>query len=245
MSSDKFIDFYEQVSLPRESLSRFSESPYEENLTDFTAENLNAPIDELLINNKFLLELINRKIKELSLILSRLNQTSVEEPREDSIFSSVAKTLEGIIQDRAVTPYGLAEKLRLQTSNSNDYAEWLPSSKPSQEGDLIALDLSSDREEYKPATFKDSVIVGVRTNPNTAFVIGENDPEHFIPVAFKGRVWVRFTGGSKLNATIGSPVYPSDIPGVVTDKKFNNSKVIGHIVCIDPKNPSKIKIILN
>ena len=113
----------------------------------------------------------------------------------------------------------------------NDYAEFFPKGQEAEPGDIIALDLESDNEQYIKATKNNKAIVGVYSNEYGHILGGDNcsieeNMKNYIPVGLAGRVWVKVQGNPRKGDYIGA----SDIPGVgeVCDDKYN---AIG--ICVD------------
>lgn len=97
----------------------------------------------------------------------------------------------------------------------NDYAEYFPRGEETEPGDVIVLDLNSDKEKYIKSSVSNKIVVGVHTD-EYAFIIGGNkvdkysNEKYFIPVSLAGRVKVKFIGKAKK----GSYVVASEIDGV-------------------------------
>jgi len=97
----------------------------------------------------------------------------------------------------------------------NDYAEYFPRGEETEPGDVIVLDLNSDKEKYIKSSVSNKIVVGVHTD-EYAFIIGGykidkySNEQHFIPVSLAGRVKVKFTGKAKK----GCYVVASEIDGV-------------------------------
>ena len=97
----------------------------------------------------------------------------------------------------------------------NDYAEYFPKGEETEPGDVIVLDLDSDKERYIKSRANNKIVVGVYSD-EYAFLIGGNktseaeNKKYFIPVSLAGRVKVKFTGLAKK----GTYVVASEINGV-------------------------------
>lgn len=102
----------------------------------------------------------------------------------------------------------------------NDYAEFFPRGEETQPGDIIALDVNSQKERYIKATSINDRVVGVHSDEFAHLIGGEipsNDKDYYdynirnyIPVSLAGRVKVRVMG----SIHTGDIVVPSGIPGV-------------------------------
>ena len=95
----------------------------------------------------------------------------------------------------------------------NDYAEFFPRGEETSPGDLIALDLNSDKEQYVKAV-EFSPVVGVHTSEASHIIGGDDVPysenlKKYIPVTLTGRVHVNFIG----EAIKGVKVVASSTPG--------------------------------
>ena len=90
-------------------------------------------------------------------------------------------------------------------------------------GDVIALDMSAQTEQYVKSSASNRLAVGVHSEDYAVIIGGENglQPENnmqnYIPVAIAGFVYVKFTG----TATKGCYVVPSDTAGVA--RAYNSS----------------------
>ena len=132
----------------------------------------------------------------------------------------------------------------------NDYAELFPRGEETEPGDLISLDLNSDKEQYIKASSENPCVVGIHSD-EFAHLIGGEEPENgenfveynlpkYIPVSLAGRVRVKFKG----RAIKGAYAVPSDIPGVAEMSKNPNNS-IGIIVEADNREDiRRIKILL-
>ena len=121
----------------------------------------------------------------------------------------------------------------------NDYAELFERGSKTEPGDLIALDVTADKEQYTLATKSNNRVVGVHTDEYGFLIGGEQQPEtqdylqynlpRFIPVGLAGRCHVKLKGTCKR----GDYLVPSDIPGVaeVYNDKVDNILTIFGIAC--------------
>lgn len=121
----------------------------------------------------------------------------------------------------------------------NDYAELFERGSKTEPGDLIALDVTADKEQYTLATKSNNRVVGVHTDEYGFLIGGEQQPEtqdylqynlpRFIPVGLAGRCHVKLKGTCKR----GDYLVPSDVPGVaeVYNDKVDNILTIFGIAC--------------
>jgi hypothetical protein len=93
----------------------------------------------------------------------------------------------------------------------NDYAEFFPRGEETQPGDVVMLDLNSDKEQYIKATENAKCVIGVHSDSYGHIVGGvlatdgqtiEEANSDFIPVALSGRVRVNFVGKSEKGAKV-------------------------------------------
>ena len=118
----------------------------------------------------------------------------------------------------------------------NDYAEFFERGEETEPGDIISLDLNSDKEIYVKASIENNFVVGVHSNSFAHLIGGEIPPENedffnynikkFIPVGLAGRVKCKVQGKVKK----GDCIVLGDIKGVgiVSDKIFYNVNIIGY-----------------
>lgn len=137
-----------------------------------------------------------------------------------------------------------------------DYAELFPKAKSTttEPGDIIALDLLSDKEEYTKSSSTNRNVVGVHSD-NYAMLIGGQDlltkenqgsleelnKENYIPVGLVGRLGVKVVGTIKK----GSLIVPSDIPGVGRAYKAGKDtleNIVG--MAVEPKDTLGISRIM-
>lgn len=129
----------------------------------------------------------------------------------------------------------------------NDYAELFERGCKTEPGDLIALDVTADKEQYTLATKSNNRVVGVHTDEYGFLIGGEQQPEtqdylqynlpRFIPVGLAGRCHVKLKGTCKR----GDYLVPSDVPGVaeVYNDKVDSILTIFGIAC-ENKNSDDI-----
>ena len=120
-----------------------------------------------------------------------------------------------------------------------DYAEWFPRGEKTEPGDVIVLDLDSDKESYIKSTSKNKRAVGVHSDNYSHIIGGDPAPKdidykeynepRYIPVALCGRIDTKMTGPVHK----GEFVVPSDIPGVAkcyVEGKDNPLNIFGILV---------------
>ena len=82
----------------------------------------------------------------------------------------------------------------------NDYAEFFERGEDTEAGDIIALDLNSDKEVYCKANTENSIVVGIHSEEYAHIIGGDKDKsveentKNYIPVALAGRVHVKVYG---------------------------------------------------
>lgn len=104
----------------------------------------------------------------------------------------------------------------------NDYAELFERGSKTEPGDIVMLDINSDKEQYVLAERGHGPVVGVHSDTYAQLIGGEKVPEgdntdhavynmpRFIPVGLAGRVNVKVTGDVRK----GQRICLSEIPGV-------------------------------
>ncbi len=122
----------------------------------------------------------------------------------------------------------------------NDYAEFMPKGAETSPGDIIALDLSSDKERYVKASVNNKLVVGVHSDEYATLIGGETPPKgadpykynekKYIPVSLAGRVKTKVIGSIKP----GDTIIISEFPGVGRAAKvgeyINPISVVGYAV---------------
>lgn len=124
----------------------------------------------------------------------------------------------------------------------NDYAELFERGSKTEAGDIVMLDLDSDKEQYCLAVRGKGPIVGVHSDTYAQLIGGEQVPEgseidhyaynapKFIPIGLAGRVNVKVTGDIKK----GQKICLSETPGIgrAVINGFDSDYVVG-IACED------------
>ena len=136
---------------------------------------------------------------------------------------------------------GVAKFSKCYGAVYNDYAEFFPRGEYTEPGDIIALDLSSDKESYIKATNKSKIIAGVHSDEYAMLIggeavnIGEEDYiskniKKYIPVSLCGRVYCKCIG----EIHRGDTIIVSDISGVgkakLHDEMVENTQIVGYAV---------------
>ena len=143
------------------------------------------------------------------------------------------------------TQEGYIEATKVMNAVWNDYAECFPRGEKTEPGDIVALDITAEKEQYVKAIKGQNVAIGVHSDTYAQLIGGDEGAsekeniKRYIPVGLAGRVYVKIQGNPKKGDYIG----PSDIPGIgeVCDSK---SDAIG--ICVDNKIKDgriKVKII--
>lgn len=118
----------------------------------------------------------------------------------------------------------------------NDYGEYFPTSDTSEVGDIIARSTDPYTEDYVKAKQGD-LVIGVHTNPEKAYLIG--DPEGSVPIALAGRVDVNVIEPVKL----GDKITASHIAGKGRVAK-DGEQIVGTVVQLYP-DKTRAKILVN
>ena len=128
---------------------------------------------------------------------------------------------------------------RITNAVWNDYAELFERGSKTEPGDLISLDVLSDKECYILASKTNNRVVGVHSDEYGFLIGGDKQPDtedflqynlpKFIPVGLCGRCHVKVIGTCKK----GDYLVPSNIPGVaeVYNEKVDNILTIFGIAC--------------
>ena len=116
----------------------------------------------------------------------------------------------------------------------NDYAEFFERGEQTEVGDIIAVDLGSETEQYVKASLDNQIVVGVHSDTFGHLIGGDQPPEgedfvqynmpKFIPVGLKGRVYVKVNGP----VSKGEVVRVSEVPGVGTTS--GSASIVGYAV---------------
>ena len=114
-------------------------------------------------------------------------------------------------------PNGTFTAVNVYNAVYNDYAEFFPRGEETEPGDVIALDLDSDKEQYVKSTANNRHhVVGVHSDDYAMIIGGDKGVEmkdnevKYIPVSLMGRIKVKYIGAAKK----GNYVVASEIRGV-------------------------------
>ena len=189
-----------------------------------------------------------------SALIYSMNQTLTS--LNDACLKKSGGTMTGTINFGSANYYidknGVAKFSKCYGAVYNDYAEFFPRGEDTEPGDIISLDLSSDKESYIKATNKSTIIAGVHSDEYAMIIggesvnIGEEDYiskniEKYIPIGLCGRVYVKVIG----NVDIGDYIIPSDIPGVVVSSKEYSNLSVGRVIESSSSNDiHKVRIII-
>jgi hypothetical protein len=137
----------------------------------------------------------------------------------------------------------------------NDYAEFFPRGEETEPGDIVMLNVNSDKEEYSKAVEGATCVAGIHSDEFAHLIGGEKPPadedfveynmKKFIPVGLAGRVKVNFVG----KAEKGVRVVPSNIPGygrLYDAGKDSVQSIVGYLVESDNltgKRKLKVKLL--
>ena len=119
----------------------------------------------------------------------------------------------------------------------NDYAELFERGSKTEPGDIVMLDIDSDKEQYCIAKRNSGPVIGVHSDTYAQLIGGEKVPDgqdtdhyvynapRFIPIGLAGRVKVKVTG----NVKKGQRLCLSETPGVARSaiNGFDDSYMIG------------------
>lgn len=136
----------------------------------------------------------------------------------------------------------------------NDYAEYFPKGEETNAGDIIALDINSNKEQYVKADCNSKRVVGVHSD-SYGHILGGDDVEYskdffeennkkYIPIGLAGRVYVKVKG--KVN--IGDYIVPSDEKGigrVLNEDTEPLKNIVGYVVEADNRTDlRRVKIFI-
>ena len=151
--------------------------------------------------------------------------------------------------DGAVVPSG-----RAFGTTFTDYAEYFERGEDTEHGDIIMLNIYSEKEEYVKAVKDAGPVVGVH-NDDFAMIIGakkefvehpdmvELNKKVLIPVALKGRTMVKVKG----KVSLGDIIVASKEPGIgeVDNECTDRYKYVGKaITSSDEEGVKLIKILI-
>jgi len=160
----------------------------------------------------------------LTTTLNPATQTSLSGKLDATSKAVDTEKIQGISCDTGlVAPTNTASRLNIhsvlyasQVFNAvwNDYAEYFEKGNETEPGDIVIIDVNSDKEKYiKVTTEKSEEVVGVHSDTFAQCIGGngdDKDKDNFIPIGMAGRVKVKVVGAVKR----GQYIVSSDIPGV-------------------------------
>ncbi|MDO4589632.1 MAG: hypothetical protein Q4B33_07175, partial [Fusobacterium sp.] len=128
----------------------------------------------------------------------------------------------------SVTVNGDLRANRVYNAVWNDYAEFFERGEETEVGDIIALDCSSDKEQYVKASTDNFVVVGVHSDSFAHLIGGKNTSfeenlNEFIPVGLAGRVKCKVIGKVYKGQYIGL----SNLPGIGATVDYLNPYIVG------------------
>lgn len=126
------------------------------------------------------------------------------------------------LNNTSASTIGTWSASRVYNAVWNDYAELFERGSKTEAGDIVMLDINSDKEQYILAERGHGPVVGVHSDTYAQLIGGEKVPDgdntdhavynmpRFIPVGLAGRVNVKVTGEVRK----GQRICLSEIPGV-------------------------------
>ena len=110
---------------------------------------------------------------------------------------------------------GVLKATRIYNPYLSDYAEYFDKKqdKTFETGEIVALDMSSDAENYTQSSLDNPIVVGVVSHRYAQCIGGDDAGDkspYFVPVGLSGRVPVQVVGPVKK----GDYIYISKFPGV-------------------------------
>lgn len=177
-----------------------------------------------------------------SALIYSMNQTLTS--LNDAYLKKSGGTMTGTINFGSSSYYintsGVANFSKCYGAVYNDYAEFFPRGEDTEPGDIIALDLSSDKESYIKATDKSKIIAGVHSDEYAMLIGGDQyedgddyiskNIKNYIPVSLCGRVYCKCIG----EIHRGDTIIVSDISGVGrakrSDEIVENTQIVGYAV---------------
>lgn len=133
----------------------------------------------------------------------------------------------------------------------NDYAELFEKGEETEPGDIICLDILSDKEQYIKADSSSKRVIGVHSDTYGHLIGGEklnnyeDNFEKFIPIGLAGRVNVKVKGKVEL----GDYIVPSEEKGigrVYNEDIDDRDLIIGYLVETDNREDvRRLKMFIN
>lgn len=134
----------------------------------------------------------------------------------------------------------------------NDYAEFFERGSKSEPGDIIMMDIDSDKEQYMVATRGFGPVIGVHSDTFAQLIGGEKQPDgqplvdhalynmpRFIPIGLAGRVLVKCLGPIKKGDKICLHESLAGVGRVVRDYEKDKDYIVG-IACESYDNNTDI-----
>lgn len=133
----------------------------------------------------------------------------------------------------------------------NDYAELFEKGEETEPGDIVCLDILSDKEQYIKADSSSKRVIGVHSDTYGHLIGGEkldnfeDNFEKFIPIGLAGRVNVKVKGKVEL----GDYIVPSEEKGI--GRAYNKDTddrdlIIGYLVEADEREDvRRLKMFIN
>lgn len=163
----------------------------------------------------------------------------------ESSFTTAARTATLLDSNGNTSFPGTLTASKIYNAVYNDYAEFFEKAADTafEPGDIIALDMDSEKEQYVKATEDSIVVVGVVTD-EYAHIIGgekgslEENKKKYISVSLMGRVHVKVDDTVKR----GDKITASSIPGI-----GRKAKPYEHSIGTALTNPinGKVRILIN
>ena len=155
------------------------------------------------------------------------------------------------IECDVITASGNLTASKVYNAVWNDYAELFERGEKTEAGDIIALDISSTKEQYIKADSSSKRVIGVHSDTYGHLIGGEkldnyeDNFKNFIPIGLAGRVNVKVKGKVQL----GDYIVPSDEKGIgrVYNKDIDNrDMIIGYLVEADDREDiRRLKMFIN
>lgn len=145
---------------------------------------------------------------------------------------------------------GYLTAVRVYNAVFNDYAEFFPRGEDTEVGDIIALDIDSENEQYIKANNKSKRVIGIHSEEFGHIIGGEQPPDldidvlefnlkKYIPIGLAGRCKVKVIG----KVEKGDYIVPSKISGIGKsyDEKIDNKEnIVGFLVESDNREDTRL-----
>ena len=155
----------------------------------------------------------------------------------------------------ALSTMGTFTASRVYNAVWNDYAELFERGSKTEPGDIVMLDINTDKEQYVIAERGHGPVIGVHSDTYAQLIGGEKVPSdqnvdhavynmpRYIPIGLAGRVNVKVTG----NIRKGQRLCLSEVPGVAraVENGFDDSYIVGiALENHDGNNVDRIKMFI-